>query len=67
MGRRLYLPSSMLNDRSSILSFLETRRSGKPRELVGPGPSIEEMERSFADVLRFVDETLQREQVQEAA
>jgi nitroreductase len=29
----------MLNDRSSILSLLETRRSGKPRELVGPGPT----------------------------
>ena len=32
-------PRSMLNDRSSILSLLETRRSGKPRELVGPGPT----------------------------
>ncbi len=29
----------MLNDRSSILSLLETRRSAKPRELVGPGPT----------------------------
>ena len=28
----------MLNDRSSALSLLETRRSGKPRDLVGPGP-----------------------------
>src|SRR5690349_22599315 len=34
----------MLNDRSSILSLLETRRSAKPRELVGPGPTQEEME-----------------------
>src|SRR4051794_4038664 len=34
----------MLNDRSSILSLLETRRSGKPRELVGPSPSAAEME-----------------------
>jgi nitroreductase len=33
----------MLNDRSSILALLETRRSGKPRELVGPGPSTAEM------------------------
>ena len=35
----------MLNDRSSILSLLETRRSGKPRELVGPGPTADEMQR----------------------
>ena len=35
----------MLNDRSSTLSLLETRRSAKPRELVGPGPTPEEMER----------------------
>jgi nitroreductase len=33
----------MLNDRSSALSLLQTRRSAKPRELVGPGPSDEEM------------------------
>ena len=34
----------MLNDRTSLLSLLETRRSGKPRDLVGPGPTAEEME-----------------------
>ena len=28
----------MLNDRSSILALLATRRSGKPREMVAPGP-----------------------------
>ena len=27
-----------LNDLTSALSLLETRRSGRPRELVGPGP-----------------------------
>ena len=42
----------MLNDRSSILSLLETRRSGKPRELVGPGPSREEMEQILAIAAR---------------
>src|SRR5881275_2689787 len=36
---------SMLNDRSSILSLLESRRSGKPRELVGPGPTPEQLKR----------------------
>ncbi|RYD83422.1 MAG: nitroreductase, partial [Sphingomonadales bacterium] len=28
----------MFNDRSTPLSLLKTRRSGKPRELVAPGP-----------------------------
>jgi nitroreductase len=45
----------MLNDRSSILSFLETRRSGKPRELVGPGPSAEEMQRILTIAARVPD------------
>ena len=35
----------MLNDLSSTLALLETRRSGRPREMVAPGPSEEEMER----------------------
>src|SRR4051812_20616165 len=39
------MDGTMLNDRSSLLSLLETRRSGKPRELIGPGPTAEEMER----------------------
>ena len=34
----------MLNDRSSALSLLQTRRSATPRELVGPGPTPEEMQ-----------------------
>jgi len=45
----------MLNDRSSILSLLETRRSAKPRELVGPGPSAEEMERILTIAARTPD------------
>jgi nitroreductase len=53
--QRPYLPSSMLNDRSSILSLLETRRSGKPRELVGPGPTPEEMERILNIAARVPD------------
>jgi hypothetical protein len=28
----------MLNDRSTPAAFLATRRSGKPRDLVAPGP-----------------------------
>ncbi|MES2326337.1 MAG: nitroreductase [Pseudomonadota bacterium] len=45
----------MLNDRSSLLSLLETRRSGKPRELVGPGPTAEEMERILGLAARTPD------------
>ena len=45
----------MLNDRSSPLSLLETRRSGKPRELVGPGPTREEMERILTIAARVPD------------
>ena len=45
----------MLNDRSSILSLLESRRSGKPRELVGPGPSDGEMERILTIASRVPD------------
>jgi nitroreductase len=46
---------SMLNDSSSILALLETRRSGKPRELVGPGPSAAEMERILTIAARVPD------------
>jgi nitroreductase len=45
----------MLNDRSSALSLLETRRSGKPRELIGPAPSPEEMERILTIATRVPD------------
>src|SRR4051794_8341563 len=53
--RRRYAPRSMLNDRSTILSLLETRRSGKPRELVGPGPTAEEMARILKIAARIPD------------
>jgi len=45
----------MLNDRSSILALLETRRSGKPRELTGRGPTPEELERILAIGARIPD------------
>lgn len=45
----------MLNDRSSILAFLETRRSGRPRDLVAPGPSAEELARILAIASRTPD------------
>jgi nitroreductase len=45
----------MLNDRSSPLALLETRRSGKPRELTGPGPTAAEMERMLTIAARIPD------------
>jgi nitroreductase len=45
----------MLNDRSTILSLLETRRSAKPRELVGPGPTAEQMQRILTIAARVPD------------
>ena len=53
MGR--YPPWSMLNDPSSILSLLETRRSARPRELIGPGPTAAEMERILTIAARSPD------------
>lgn len=50
-----YLRSGMLNDRSSALSLLETRRSGKPRELVGPGPTQDEIARILTIATRIPD------------
>lgn len=45
----------MLNDRSSILSLLETRRSAKPRELVEPGPNETELDRILTIAARTPD------------
>lgn len=50
-----YLPKSMLNDRSSALALLKTRRSAKPRELVGPGPSDAELEQILTIAARVPD------------
>ncbi|HET9811491.1 MAG TPA: nitroreductase [Sphingomicrobium sp.] len=46
---------AMLNDTSSLLSLLETRRSGKPRSIDGPGPGREELERILAIAARVPD------------
>ena len=45
----------MLNDRSTPLSLLETRRSAKPREMVGPAPSADELQRMLAIAARVPD------------
>lgn len=44
-----------LNDLSSPLSLLETRRSGRPREMVAPGPSAAELEQILTIATRTPD------------
>ena len=43
----------VLNDRSSILSLLESRRSGRPREMIGPSPT----EAQLAEILAIAART----------
>lgn len=45
----------MLNDRTNPLSLLETRRSGRPRDLIAPGPSEAELVRMFTIAARTPD------------
>jgi nitroreductase len=54
-GLRRYANRMTLNDRSSALSLLETRRSGKPRDLVAPGPSAQELEHILTIAMRTPD------------
>ena len=45
----------MFNDRSSTLDLLGTRRSGRPRDLVAPGPTPGELRRILEIALRSPD------------
>jgi nitroreductase len=45
----------MLNDLSSTLSLLETRRSGRPRDLVAPGPDATQLRRILEIATRSPD------------
>lgn len=45
----------MLNDRSSPLALLETRRSARPRDLVAPGPDAAQVERMLRIAARVPD------------
>ena len=47
--------NTMLNDLTSTLSLLETRRSGRPREMIAPGPSEAELERILTIAARTPD------------
>lgn len=45
----------MFNDRSTPLSLLKTRRSGKPRDLVAPGPSPQQLREILSVAARTPD------------
>jgi nitroreductase len=45
----------MLNDRSSTLSLLKTRRSGRPRDMVEPGPDAEQLRQILEIGMRVPD------------
>lgn len=45
----------MLNDTSSTLALLHTRRSGKPRDIVGPGPDEGQLRAILEAAIRVPD------------
>jgi nitroreductase len=45
----------MLNDRTSLLSHLATRRSGRPRDMVEPGPDAAQLRRILEIAARTPD------------
>jgi nitroreductase len=45
----------MLNDRTSLLSYLATRRSARPRDLVEPGPDPEQLRQILEIAARSPD------------
>ncbi|MBX9860315.1 MAG: nitroreductase [Sphingomonas sp.] len=45
----------MLNDRSSPLSLLQTRRSGRPRDMVAPGPDAAQLDTMLTIATRTPD------------
>lgn len=45
----------MLNDRTSPASLLATRRSGKPRDMIAPGPDAAQLEAMLAIAARSPD------------
>ncbi|WP_375196873.1 nitroreductase [Sphingobium sp.] len=45
----------MFNDRTSPLSLLQTRRSGKPRDLIAPGPDAHQLRTILEVALRTPD------------
>ena len=54
-GLRGYADGMDLNDLASPLALLETRRSGRPREMVAPGPTSSELARILSIAARTPD------------
>jgi len=54
-GLRGYAIGMILNDRSSALSLLQSRRSGRPREMITPGPSEQELAQILTIAVRTPD------------
>lgn len=46
---------AMFNDTSSLRTHLATRRSGKPRDMIAPGPDVAELREIIALALRTPD------------
>lgn len=44
-----------LNDLTSPIGLIETRRSGKPRDMIAPGPDAAQMDRILAAAMRVPD------------
>jgi nitroreductase len=49
------LPGAMLNDTSSTLALLHTRRSGKPRDMIAPGPDEAQLRAILEAAIRVPD------------
>jgi len=45
----------MLNDRSSTISLLRTRRSGRPRDMIEPGPDADQLRQILEVAIRVPD------------
>jgi nitroreductase len=45
----------MLNDRTDMLSLLRTRRSGRPRDLIAPGPDAAQLRQMLEIAIRVPD------------
>ena len=45
----------MFNDQSSLPAYLSTRRSGKPRDMVAPGPDAETLDQMLSMAMRTPD------------
>lgn len=49
------MSAAMFNDTSSTAALLETRRSGKPRDMVAPGPDDAQLRRILSAAIRVPD------------